>query len=257
MTTLIGFCGYSYHTGRYYSYDKTKLKGYLFRLQTEGICEIVVNGRKMAIKKGDLLLVKPGDFYELRVEANQNSGDYHLFCEGEWMDKWWKRSVKPTISRINLDEKLLALWRHIIIEKRRPSSEANKELSDYLLKALCINLERAVSETAPTVSRPYAVTQMMRYIEEYATNPLKVEDVADFAGLSVSRAVHLFKSTLGKTIIEYTQEIRLSTAINQMKYTAMTLEHIAENCGFGTYPYFYKVFKKKYGIAPGAYREQE
>ncbi|MBD8069693.1 AraC family transcriptional regulator [Bacillus sp. PS06] len=257
MTTHIGFCGYSYHTARYYSSDKTRMKGYLFRLQTEGHCEIIVNGRKLEVKKGHILLVKPGDFYELRVEADQKSGDYHLFCEGEWVEQWWKRSVKPTLTRINLDEKLLSLWRHIIIEKRRPSSESNTELSDYLLKALCINLERAVNETTSTVTRPPAVTQMMRYIEEHATNPLKVEEVADYAGLSVSRAVHLFKDSLGKTIIEYTQEIRLSTAINQMKYTAMTLEHIAENCGFGTYPYFYKVFKKKFGIAPGAYRDQE
>ncbi|MFC4322068.1 AraC family transcriptional regulator [Litchfieldia salsa] len=257
MTILIGFCGYSFHTSRYYTYDKTKFNGYLFRLQTEGICEAIVNGKTMKIKKGDILLVKPGDYYELRVEPNQNSGDYHLLGEGEWIDQWWKRSVKPTISRINLDEKLLALWRHIIVEKRRPASEENPELTEYLLKALCINIERAVRETAPTVSRPYSVTQMMRYIEEHATNTIKVEDVAEFAGLSVSRAVHLFKSTIGKTIIEYAQEIRLSTAINQMKYTAMTLEHIAENCGFGTYTYFYKVFKKKYGIAPGAYREKE
>ena len=34
------------------------------------------------------------------------SGDYHLACEGPWMDEWWSRSIKPQISRIELDEKL-------------------------------------------------------------------------------------------------------------------------------------------------------
>lgn len=257
MTTKIGFCGYSYHTQRYFSQFKSGYPTYLFRLQTEGFCEVVIKEGKVGIEKGDLLLIKPGDHYELLIEENQNSADYHLICEGSWVDEWWKRSNKPTVSRIDLDEKLISLWRHLIVEVRRPTSEKNNELSDYLVRALCLSLERAITETAPSFNRPYVVTRMMRYIEEHATTTVKVEDVAKHAGLSVSRAVHLFKSSIGKTIIEYTHEIRLSAAIERMKYTTMTLEQIAENCGFGTYPYFHRVFTKKYGVSPGTYRRME
>ncbi|MFF2449516.1 helix-turn-helix domain-containing protein [Neobacillus sp. NPDC058068] len=254
MTTNLFYCGYSYHTNGYHSQHKTGYPSYLFRLQTEGHCEVVVKGRKMNLEKGDLLLIKPGDHYELLVKEGQNSGDYHLVCEGTWVDQWWNRSTKPDVSRIDLDEKLLALWRHIMIEKRRPEPSQNEELTGYLLRALCITLERAVSETGTSFSHPYSVTRMMRYIEEHATTAFKLEDVARYAGLSVSRSVHLFKSSVGKTMIEYALEVRLSAAIERMKYTTMTLEHIAEDCGFGTYPYFHRVFRKKYGVAPGAYR---
>ena len=257
MTTNILFCGYSYHTKGYHSQHKSGYPSYLFRLQTEGLCEVVVKGTKMELKKGDLLLIKPGDHYELLVNEGQISGDYHIGCEGAWLDEWWNRSAKPPISRIELDEKLLLLWRQIIIEKRRPGSNQNEELADYLVRALCLTLERAVSETVPSFHYPYPVTRMMRYIEEHATTQFKVEDVARHSGLSVSRSVHLFKSSVGKTIMEYTQEIRLSAALERMKYTALTLEQIAEDCGFGTYPYFHRVFKKKYGVAPGMYRRLE
>ncbi|MGF6952106.1 AraC family transcriptional regulator of arabinose operon [Neobacillus sp. B4I6] len=257
MTTNIFFCGYSFHTNGYHSQHKSGYPSYLFRLQTEGLCEVVVKGRKMELAKGDLLLIKPGDHYELLVKEGQNSGDYHLVCEGAWMDEWWSRSEKPDVSRIDLDEKLLTLWRQIMIEKRRPSSSQNEELSGYLLRALCLSLERAISEAGRSFSHPYTVTRMMRYIEEHATIAFKVEDVAQHAGLSVSRSVHLFKSSVGKTMMEYAQAIRLSSAIERMKYTTLTLEQIAEDCGFGTYPYFHKVFKKKYGVAPGVYRRIE
>jgi len=253
----IGFCGYSYHTQQYYSQDQPGLTNYLFRLQTEGSCEVVINGKKMIIKKGDLILVKPGDQYELRIEEGQNSGDYYLMCEGNWINEWWQRSTKNTVTRIDIDDHLLSLWRHIISEERRPKSDKNKELINYLLQALCLSLERAVTETSPTHSRPYVVTKMMRYIEEHATEHFKIEDVADYVDLSVSRAGHLFKSSVGKTMVEYALEIRLSTAINQMKYTSMTLEQIADTCGFGAYPYFHRVFKKKYGIPPGVARRME
>ncbi|MBD1381838.1 helix-turn-helix domain-containing protein [Metabacillus arenae] len=254
MSTNIFLCSYSYHTQRFHSQHKSGFPGYLFRLQTEGVCEVVVKGRKMELEKGNLLLIQPGDHYELLVRENQKSGDYYLGCEGDWIDEWWSRSAKPAVSRIDLDEKLLALWRHIIIEKRRPSSKENTELTDYLLRSLCLSLERAVNETTFSFSHPYAVTRMMRYIEEHATKVFKIEEVALHAGLSISRASHLFKKSVGKTMMEYAQQIRLSVAIERMNYTTMTLEHIAETCGFGTYSYFHKVFKKKYGVAPGAYR---
>ncbi|WML46942.1 AraC family transcriptional regulator [Neobacillus sp. PS3-34] len=254
MTTNIFFSGYSYHTQGFHSQHKSGFPAYLFRLQTEGKCAVVAKGKNFSLEKGDLLLLKPGDQYELLVKERQISGDYHLSCDGTWVDEWWKRSAKPTVSRIDLDEKLMALWRHISIEKRRPASSENEELTGYLLQALCLSLERSVNETVPSFNRPYAVTRMMRYIEEHATAALRVEDVASHAGLSVSRSVHLFKSSVGITMMEYAQEIRLSAAIERMKYTTMTLELIAENCGFGTYPYFHRVFKKKYGVSPGAYR---
>jgi AraC family transcriptional regulator of arabinose operon len=257
MTTNILFCGYSYHTKGYHDQHKTGYPSYLFRLQTEGICEVVAKGKKVELEKGDLLLIKPGDHYEILVREGEISGDYHIVCEGRWLDDWWNRSTKQAVSRIDLDDKLLLLWHQIIIEKRRPASSTNEELADYLLRSICLTLERAISETVPSYHYPFPVTRMMRYIEEHATTQFKVEDVARYAGLSVSRSIHLFKSSVGKTIMEYTQEIRLSACLERMKYTTLTLEQIAEDCGFGTYPYFHRVFKKKYGVAPGMYRRLE
>jgi AraC family transcriptional regulator, arabinose operon regulatory protein len=255
MTVHIGYCGYSYYTKQFFSQKNFKLQDYIFRLQTEGFCEVLVNGKRRTVQKGDLLMLKPGDQYELMIEDGQNSGDYYLFCNGTWLDHWWNQSPKPSFAQIELDEKLLSLWDQIIIEERRPLSYKNKDLLGYLLKALCLSLERIVNETSSLLSRPYSVTKMMRYIEEHATVIFKIEEVALHAGLSVSRAGHLFKNHVGKTMIEYALEIRLSSAINQMKYTSLNLEQIAENCGFGTYPYFHRVFKNKYGTAPGIYRK--
>ncbi len=221
------------------------------------MCEVVVKGKKRKIEKGDLLLVKPGEDYEIIIKEGQNSGDYHLLCEGEWIDDWWLRSPKSTVSRIELEGNFVSLWRQIIAEIRRPQTDQSDELMDYFLRSLCLLLERAMTEKSPSFNRPYVVTQMMRYIEEHATTSFTVDDVAKHVGLSVSRTVHLFKSYVGETIVEYAQKIRLATAIDQMRYTTLTLESIAYNCGFSTYPYFHRVFRKRYGISPGKYRKFE
>lgn len=254
MNSNIYVCGYAYHTQRLYTQHKPGFSEYVFRLQTEGACEAKVNGRMYEIKQGDLLMVHPEDHYELFIKENHDSGDYYLICDGSWLAQWWARSQKPVLSHIGVDENLISLWRSIVIEERRPASSKNKELSHALLQSLCFYIERAANETSIDLTRPYVVTRMMRYIEEHALSTFKVEDAARHAGLSVSRSIHLFKSSTGKTMLEYAHEIRLSSAIDRMTYTTMTLEHIAEECGFGSYPYFHKVFKKKYGTAPGAYR---
>ncbi|TDF96633.1 AraC family transcriptional regulator [Paenibacillus piri] len=261
MSSAILTCGYSYHSQPFQNIHKEGVPSYLFRLQTEGSSQVLVRGVTHTIEQGDLLLIQPGDPYELRVDAHTNklnqtlvsSGDYYIFCMGNWLDAWWKKGKKPQKVRIAAYERLLTLWRQIILEKRR-FEEENKELSDYLLRALCLHIDRAISETRTLHGSSFLASRMKSFIEEHAFLSLKVEDVAGHVGLSVSRSVHLFKECFGKTIIQYAMEIRLSTAIERMNYTGMSLEQIAETSGFASYSYFHRVFRDKYGISPKQYR---
>ncbi|OXM86240.1 AraC family transcriptional regulator [Paenibacillus rigui] len=261
MSSIILTCGYSYHAQPFQNSHKEGVPSYLFRLQTEGSSQVYVRGLLHTMEQGDLLLIQPGDPYELRIDEHTNklnhtvisSGDYYIFCKGDWLDSWWTKGKKPQKVRIAAYERLLTLWRQIILEKRRFEDE-NKELSDYLLRALCLHIDRAISETRTFQGSSFLASRMKSFIEEHAFLPLKVEDVAIHVGLSVSRAVHLFKECFGKTIIQYALEIRLSSAIERMTYTGMTLEQIAETSGFASYSYFHRVFREKYGVSPKQYR---
>ncbi|KAB8128267.1 AraC family transcriptional regulator [Gracilibacillus oryzae] len=251
----IEFCGYSYHKQKFHTSHRSRFGSYLFRLQMDGVAKVKVNDITHDIEKGHLLIVKPNEDYELFISEEQSSGDFHLYCEGDWIGQRFNNA--PSLSKIQVDDTLLDLWHHLIIEERRPLKERNSELTHYLLSALCVSLERILDRKSNEIQRPYIVTKMMRYVEEYATKQgFQVHDVASQCNLSVSRCVHLFKEHVGVTIIDYAQSIRLSTAINQMKYTTMTLENIAQNCGFSSYSYFHRVFKKKYQLSPRKYREK-
>lgn len=248
----IGFCGYSYHTAAYTFPFANRLDTYLIRLQTEGTAQILVNGETYVARPGDLLLVKPGDFYELNVDTPA-SGDYHLFCAGPTLDVWWSTTNRSRLTSISIDPRLLSLWQHITEEARRPTDEQSTLLIEKLIEALLLMLDRSMRDVRTNI-RPPVISRMMRYIEGNVTDDFKVADVADSVGLSVSRTVHLFKEVTGMTIIEYAQLIRLQLAEEQMRYTQHSLERIAELSGFRTYPYFHRIFKRKYGVAPGVYR---
>lgn len=255
MGVTIQFSGYAHHRKGYHEDRKTPLLQYLVRLQVEGHATIRSNGKTYAISQGDLYLGRKGDHYSIDTPAGQDSTDYHIFCDGSWVADWFDQPGLPVVHNIRLDDKLLSLWRHLSIEQRRPDAGETPELSVYLLKALFVMLRQSVTDEHSGNERPFIVTKMMRTIEELAASKFQVEDIAAPAGLSVSRASHLFKEHTGQSMIEYAQEIRLNMAVNQMQYTSMTLEHIAESCGFGSYVYFHRIFKHHYGKSPGQFRK--
>lgn len=264
MHTEITMCSYSYHNEPFYTGYSEGLPTYLFRLQTEGMSRALIGGVMTEVRSGELLLYKPGDAYQLAIEPHTNelgqtqvsSADYFLFCRGDFVDNWWKRSARSQKVRIDPDEKLISLWRYIILEKRR-FEEENKELSDYLLRSLLLAIDRAIEQSAAPHGRSFMATRMKNFVEEHASSPFKLEDVARHVGLSVSRAGHLFKECFGKSVMQYAQELRLAIAVERMKYSQMTLEQIAETTGFGSYSYFHRVFRDKYGVTPSVYRERQ
>lgn len=263
MDIDILYSGYSFHTDFFSINDDKETSIYILRLQTEGSCECKINGRLYHLKKGDLMLLKPKDSYQLAVPSfsdnySENntivSGDFHLLCTGSWIESWWNSTIKDNVVQVNLDEFTMNIWSQVINENRRSLISKKFDILEHLSKTLCLYIERAINETTRTQNIPYVVAKMMRYIEEHATTVFKVDDVASHVGLSFSRASTIFKKHTNKTMIEYSIEIRLSIAKKKLIYSNLSIEQIALDCGFGSYSYFHKLFKNKKGIAPRAYR---
>jgi AraC family transcriptional regulator, arabinose operon regulatory protein len=101
------YANYFTHTQPHPVTYKDGLTYYLFRLQSEGTCRALVDGKYETIIPGDLLIYPPDQPYELNVQprsttesgAVQPVGDYFLIGSGEWLDSWWKTKGLPTVPR--------------------------------------------------------------------------------------------------------------------------------------------------------------
>jgi AraC family transcriptional regulator of arabinose operon len=256
----IQLCGFSRHQTPFRHLFRHGLETYIIRLQLEGECEALIDGRLEAVVPGDLLLFRPGEIYDLRIGGAESrlgpSGDYYVMCTGHWVDGWWDRRERPHKTRIADNGQILSVWEQLILEKRRLDG-GSTEIAEALFKALCNLIDRAIEESprSSSASDLHAL-KMKSYIEAHATSPLRLEDVAAQAGISVTRAVHLFKSRFGLSIMKYAQQVRLAHAVRLMDNSQFTLERIAEDAGFGSYTYFHRVFRERYGISPGEYRRR-
>lgn len=67
---------------------------------------------------------------------------------------------------------------------------------------------------------------------------------------------HHFRACLGSSIKAYIQYHRLNFALQALAYTACPIQEIEEACGFRGAAAFCNAFKRKYGVSPTVWREE-
>jgi len=263
LPLTLTLCDFSRHLQPFRQSFRT-LDTYLLRLQTEGEARALIGGSMTAVLPGDLLMYRPGDAYDLQIEAPGPdsrygpSADYYFMATGPWLDEWWRMRERPPRIRIADDGKIDSVWQQLMLERRRLDGGSPAILA-ALLQALCLLLDRAIAE-APAAKSGATALQALKikhFVEANATGSFTLDEAAAHAGISKTRAVHLFKQQIGCSIMQYAQQVRLAMALRLMDNSQLTLEQIADESGFGTYTYFHRVFRDRYGLSPGTYRKRE
>lgn len=85
---------------------------------------------------------------------------------------------------------------------------------------------------------------------------LKIEDLAFFAGMSLSSFKRKFKSVYQTSPTKYIRTKRLEKAQNLLQTTNLRVSDVAYDCGFNATGYFSKTFLAAFDMSPSEYRKQ-
>lgn len=99
------------------------------------------------------------------------------------------------------------------------------------------------------------VRKMVSYIHQHYMDGISLGDAADSAGMNSSYLSTLFKNEVGTGFVEYLNEVRLERAKELLDNSELKLKEIIDRVGFCSYPYFFSLFKKKYGMTPKEYQK--
>lgn len=256
------YANYFAHTKPHSVKYEEGLTYYLFRFQAEGTCRALVAGNYETIIPGDLLIYPPGQPYGLNVQPRnltasgetQPASDYFLAGKGEWLDSWWANTSLPVKTNIGFDDTVLTLWKHIISEKKKMMQNLD-EIMDYLLRTFCLTLEHVIG-VSPRTKGADTAYKLKLFIDNHAHEPLSLEQISASAGLSVSRCSYLFKAAFGQSMFAYCISVRLKLAQQQVLYSGLTLEQIADKTGFQSYAHFCRMFRGHFEHSPGEYRRK-
>ena len=113
-------------------------------------------------------------------------------------------------------------------------------------------------KTVSTSSNPKSLEKMktvLKYVENHYTEKLTIDDMAELTYYSKSHFMKFFKAHMGTGFTEYLNDYRLTMAARLLKSSDESILMIADASGFDNLSYFNRIFKRKYGVSPGAYRK--
>jgi len=232
-------------------------------------------------KKGGRVFVPQRDFYSLTyrysgkilVEANgetvySDSGSVMFVPKGLSYNTEILENMSMAVIHFKLDRD---------IEFRNPAvlkiqDKGIKQLFDSILRnyhvdvpidfrcmsllyELLARLEeiRIGNNTSKTYDRIRAVKE---YIEQRYSDPsVYIESIAREFGVSTSYLRREFSRIYGISPVVFLRDVRVNNSKNMLESGYLSVEEIAEHCGFSSASYFIQVFHKTVGETPAGYRK--
>jgi transcriptional regulator GlxA family with amidase domain len=99
------------------------------------------------------------------------------------------------------------------------------------------------------------VHRVQDHLMQHANQKLKLEALSNMANLSPRGLTQAFKRATGLTPLEYQTRLRLELAQNLLHDPKLSLELIAERCGFEDARHLRRLWQERYGISPSLARK--
>lgn len=132
--------------------------------------------------------------------------------------------------------------------------EALIKLFVVMVKCLKSNESTFIINSAKS-QQERLLLDVIDYIEKNIQSRLTIQTIAEHFGYSENYIYKIFTSVLKVSCKTYILEYRLALSIEYLLTTKLTIEEVADKCGFTSIYHFSSTFKKKYDCSPLNYRK--
>jgi AraC-like DNA-binding protein len=135
------------------------------------------------------------------------------------------------------------------------SSPLNVCLKENLYLRLLLNhISNAGYEQQANAQSSLRMTNAQDWINNNYTMDITLDKVAKQVNLSRSHFARQFRQHTGFSFIEYLLKLRCDAVAKNLASSNTDITEIAFASGFSNLSHFYRHFKRRYGITPGAFR---
>lgn len=125
---------------------------------------------------------------------------------------------------------------------------------EKIQRDMLIRLTQAVADAKGLQKYSPVIRNVISYLQLNYTHAISLSELAQTNHVSAEHLSRTFKKETGKTISEYIAKLRTEKAADLLKNSKLSISEIATYVGYLDSNYFVKVFKKRYGMTPSAYR---
>lgn len=228
-----------------------------------GTMSVIWGTDRFAVKRDDFFIVNAGQNYHWK------SGDsciyaclnirYRLFVERMGTPYvYFQCNSAQKSADDNVYGKLAGILGELIREYILDTQAVGFK-RDYLWYKLMDNLVHNFSAHTPQTFERLEIDQRISYAVQYICanypEPLPIKKAADEMHMSASAFSRWFKKRSGLNYGDFILEVRMAHAVDDLKHSSKVVTDIAMDNGFSSISVFTKLFHKKYGVTPTAWRK--
>lgn len=243
-------------------------------LITNGSCTYQVQLDTYEVEEGDLLFVSPAVLHSIIASSRDGMCSetyvFHMnFLGANSADICAVKYLTPVTNQSLILPCLIRKGHPAygdILDLFRKISNTYDNISpgyELLLRALLLQVivallpysnEQVVHSPLET-EHTFKLKLVLEYIGEHYAEELTIPQLARICYFSEYHFMRFFKKYTGTSCLEYIKNLRLEKAAEQFAQGAQSVLDTALSVGFSNLSYFYREFKKKYGMTPRKFIE--
>lgn len=217
----------------------------------------ILNGEKQEIRCGDAYLLTPGDEHRFQSLGSRFLHRDVLFKPDyfrsvctiyapDFYDKLisgaFKKHLTFTVEQLN---RLETTVQPLILDSGENADLLAADVCTYILNTL-------IEQNLPiqSVAYPAWITRLLSLLsapENFRKDQQLLTSAFSYSQEYVCRT---FKKVVGKTVTDYFNEQKMKYAYSLLQTSTYSIEQICERINFNNVSYFYRLFKKHFGITP-------
>ncbi|MDD0974202.1 helix-turn-helix domain-containing protein [Pseudomonas fontis] len=204
------------------------------------------------IDAGSVVIMNPGVVHACNPIAEQPWSYLMLFVELPWLAELGFTPVNATLSRSPALFEALTAFYALLVDERIEAAHKQAAARQFFL-GLSQHLQAPPARATPADLR---LERAAAFIRAHCTEPLKLDDIAEAAGLSASYLIRAFKRHFGLTPHGYLLDRRVQYARAQLRQGRLIAE-VALDAGFADQAHLQRAFKQHLAATPGHYRSAQ
>ena len=239
----------------------------------------VCYGKKVMLNPNSIILIPPNTPFSTDIIGDSSVSSKNNMLEGGWISDIEIESdslqngfilhffihfnlgfpfdnVVPDIYIFNITEEQRLIIQRItdILKHGGSDFDFNESLDLYTL------ILSSISFLSNNIWRHQSIEpkilDVMSYINRNLRKNLTNEILASTIKMSTNAFARLFKQQTGNSPQKYLTNTRIENACNLLHHSSLSINEIADLCGFADRYYFTKVFKSSILLPPAQYRKQ-
>lgn len=238
---------------------REKLQSYLCFVVEDGEGELVYEGRKYALKTGNVVFIDCRKEYSHSTDENLWSLRWCHFNStfmSAVYEKYRERGGKPTFhpEKLNAFSDLLS---ELYILASSTDYIRDMRINEKLSELLTLLMEQSWHPEDGMFSKKRVELESVKiYLDEHFTEKISLDNLSDQFFINKYYLTRIFKETYGATISHYVLSKRITRAKQLIRFSEMTMDEIAAAVGMNDANYFSRAFRKVEGVSPTEYQKQ-